>query len=199
MSIVPPWIRIVLTVILGSAVIWYATDGLTTYTAEGQRRSDVELIPRTVPDIILIDQNFSPLKISEFKGKTVLMEFIYTSCPSFCYAMGSEYKQLQDKIINSGAKDIVLMSVSFDYENDNAEKIKAYADKFKAVEPYWYVVRAKDIAGLNQLIKTFEVIIVGNSNDGYEHDSAIHAINKNNKLYKIIDFNDDETINEIFD
>lgn len=193
----PSWVRIVLTVILGSSIILYATEGLTIYTAEGQRRSDVELNPRAVPDVTLIDQSFSPLSISEFKGKTVLMEFIYTSCPSFCYAMGSEYEQLQRKIINSDIKDVVLMSVSFDYENDNAEQISAYAKKFKAVRPYWYVVRAKDIEGLNQLIETFDVIVVGDSNTGYEHDSAIHAINKNNRLYKIIDFNNVEAIREI--
>lgn len=189
MNMILPYLRIVITVLLGAIVISYATDGLTIYTAEGKRRSDVESYPREAPPISFFDQSNYPLNISQFKGKTVLMEFIFTSCPSFCYAMGAEYMKLQKQIKESEQNDIVLMSVSFDFDNDKAEQIEKYAKKFKAEKPYWYVVRAKSKDDLNSLIKTFEVIIVSDGKGSYEHDSAIHVLNEHNALFKIIDFN----------
>lgn len=183
-----PYIRVAITVLLGAIVIAYATDGLTIYTAEGKRRSDVEQYPRAMPQITFIDQTESPLKVSEFKGKTVLMEFIFTSCPSFCYAMGAEYRKLQRQIKSSEINNVVLVSVSFDFDRDGAEQIEKYASKFKAEKPYWYVVRASSQVELDRLLEAYEVIIVSDGSGGYDHDSAIHVLNQENALYKIIDF-----------
>lgn len=184
-----PYLRVAITVLLGAVVIAYATDGLTIYTAEGKRRSDVEQYPRESPQITFIDQTDAALKVSELKGKTVLMEFIFTSCPSFCYAMGSVYSKLQRRIKSSEINDVVLLSVSFDFARDGAEQIEQYAGKFKAEKPYWYVVRASSQVALERLLAAYEVIIVSDGSGGYDHDSAIHVLNKNNALYKIIDFN----------
>ena len=34
-----------------------------------------------VPDFMLTDQNFEKVKLSQFQGKTVAINFIYTRCP----------------------------------------------------------------------------------------------------------------------
>ncbi|MBL4711058.1 MAG: SCO family protein [Gammaproteobacteria bacterium] len=182
----------------GLTLILHATEGLTIFTTEGHRRQDVESNPRPVPEITFIDQSNTALSISYFKGKTILMEFFFTSCPSYCYAMGSQFKKLQTHIMQSGIKNVVLMSVSFDYKNDANKQIQTYSKRFNAQKPFWYVVRAKNNDELNQLIKTFEVIIVGNEQSGYEHDSAVHLISSQSELYKIIDFTDDEGIRNVF-
>lgn len=156
------------------------------------------MYPRDIPEIKLIDQDRQLLNMADFKGKTVLVEFIFSTCPSFCNVLGGEYNKVQKKLIKNNIKDVVLMSISFDYDRDKAEQIKQYARRFAAQKPYWYVVRASNPADLAKIINRFEVSIIKDDKLGYEHDSSIHIINKNNKLSKIVDYNDTQAINAIF-
>jgi protein SCO1 len=50
-----------------------------------------------VPDFTLLDQNRHPLSLSEFAGKVIALNFIYTSCalPNFCYRITNNFGVLQ--------------------------------------------------------------------------------------------------------
>ena len=103
----------------------------------------------TVPDFSMTTQNGASLKLSDLKGKVVVLTFIYTRCPlpDFCpatdRAFGALAKQLGD--VKGRADRVRLVSLSFDPEHDTPEVLRKHASVQGAVPPLWtYAVASHD-------------------------------------------------------
>jgi protein SCO1 len=97
-------------------------------------------IGQAVPDFTLTDQTRTPISLSQFRGKVVVMNFIYTSCalPQFCYRMTNHFGVLQNRFAARQARDVVLLSVTFDPGRDTPERLAEYAKQWKADPARWH-------------------------------------------------------------
>lgn len=64
------------------------------------------------------------------KGKIVVVNFIYTSCPDICSLSTARLAQVYDRLGDRVGKDIFFYSVSLNPETDRPEVLKEYADAF---------------------------------------------------------------------
>ena len=82
-----------------------------------------------VPDFAFTDQDGKHISLHQFRGKTVMVTFVYTRCPfpDFCPRMSSNfadvYKQLGSKPSLAEAQ---LLSISFDPEHDTPKVLRNY-------------------------------------------------------------------------
>ncbi len=87
-----------------------------------------------VPDFALVNQNGRTIHLRQFRGKPLLLTFIYTRCPfpDFCLRMSSNFssvlKQLQKD--PTAFKDAQLLSISIDPENDGPAVLRAYGEHY---------------------------------------------------------------------
>ena len=51
--------------------------------------------PIAAPDFTLTDQDGHPVQLSSLRGKVVLLDFIYTSCPGPCPLLSRKFSQFQ--------------------------------------------------------------------------------------------------------
>lgn len=98
--------------------------------AEGQR----------VPDFSLIDQVHRRVTLSQYSGKVVALNFIYTSCalPNFCYRIANNFGVLQQRFKEQLGRDLVLLTVTFDPQRDRPEHLARYAENWKADPATWH-------------------------------------------------------------
>lgn len=87
------------------------------------------------PDFNLIDQTGRDVRLSEFRGKVVAMQFIYTRCPlaDVCPRLAANFATLQRQF---AGRDLVLLSITVDPEHDTAPILAAYAREWGA-RPGW--------------------------------------------------------------
>ncbi len=94
-----------------------------------------------VPDFAMTDQAGKALRLSELRGKVVVLTFIYTRCPlpDFCPAMDRRFSDLAQKVslFPERAKAIRLLSVSFDPEHDTPAILAKHAEMRGARPPLW--------------------------------------------------------------
>lgn len=94
-----------------------------------------------VPDFAMTGQDGKPLRLSDLRGKVVVLTFIYTRCPmpDFCPLMDRKFSELAQRIgtFPNRAKEIRLLSVSFDPENDTPEVLRKHAAIRGASPPLW--------------------------------------------------------------
>ena len=50
------------------------------------------------PDFALVDQFDKPVNMSQFKGKVVVITFIFTHCPDICPAVTYQMKKLSEEL-----------------------------------------------------------------------------------------------------
>lgn len=92
-----------------------------------------------MPEFGLIDQQGQPIKLSDFRGKAVLITFIYTRCPlpNFCPLMSKNFADLQSRLSKKLPNKYHLLSVTMDPAFDQPAVLKDYAARYGADEKDW--------------------------------------------------------------
>lgn len=97
-----------------------------------------------IPDTVVYDQDGRRLNFYTdlVRGRTVAVNFIFTTCAGVCPTLTAKFRQLQQQLAarGSGAR---LISISVDPVTDVPERLKAYAQKFKADEGWTFVTGGK--------------------------------------------------------
>lgn len=85
-----------------------------------------------VPDFQLTDQDGEPLRLADYRGRTLVLTFIYTRCPvpDFCPLMSRNFQRLQAELEAASAEQVQLLSISFDPEHDTPEVLRDYATRY---------------------------------------------------------------------
>jgi protein SCO1/2 len=172
----------------GIGALDLATEGFRVVTSEGARELAIERTRPPVPDVALFDQDGRAFSLSAYRGHTVLVDFIYTRCPTICAFAGDNFQRVLGELGRSaGDRSIDLLSVSFDAAHDDREALKLYADRFGALAPRWRIAAPADGRGLAELLKTFGVVVIPDGLGGFVHSSAVYIVSGDGRLERILD------------
>ena len=95
-----------------------------------------------VPDFQLTNQNHRPISFKQYRGKALLVTFIYTRCPfpDYCPRITGQFaevnRQLQADPTLSGKTH--LLSISFDTAYDTPKVLRAYGVTWGARQPSFF-------------------------------------------------------------
>ena len=105
-----------------------------------------------IPDIRVYDENGNALRFYSdlVKGKTVAINFIFTTCTTICPPLTATFRRAQQDLTERGA-DVRLISISVDPSVDTPERLHEFAAKFKA-GPGWTFVTG-DPGQINSLLR----------------------------------------------
>ena len=145
--------------------------------AQTAKNKTADPLPR-IPDAIVYDQNGKQLKFYTdlVKGKTVAINFIFTTCTNICPPLTATFRRVQTQLENETGINASLISVSVDPTTDVPERLKAYAEKFKA-GPGWTFVTG-DKPQIDKLLVALgtavadkndhtPMVLIGNDSAGY--------------------------------
>ena len=95
------------------------------------------------PDFSLLDSNGALVRRSDFRGRVVLLSFIYASCPTACPLISQRMALLQSRLRSRGSfpSRVALLSVTVDPERDSAAVLDRYAHGFSADPRGWRFLR----------------------------------------------------------
>jgi protein SCO1/2 len=184
---------LLLIVLAAMATFWFAKPASFRGTSYGE--------PYPVaPSIELTRANGESFRLSDQRGRIVLLFFGYTSCPDVCPTTMAELKLVMDAL--GGASDSVqVILVTVDPQRDIPEKIQAYAEHFNPtfigltgaldeLQPIWDaygVVRAdmQTDSGMGGVDHTARITLVdadGNLRLSYGYQAPIEDIVHDIKL-----------------
>jgi protein SCO1/2 len=84
----------------------------------------------------LTNQDGLPFGTPQVAGSVLLVNFVFTRCPSVCPVLTKTMSQVQGRLKGTG-KSIQLLSISVDPEHDTPAVLKAYAKSFGARHDTW--------------------------------------------------------------
>lgn len=87
--------------------------------------------PKKAFNFTLVNMNNAPVSLEDYKGKLVLVGFIYTNCPDVCGVLTMHYRRIQRTFESTIDKDLVLILISTDPKRDTPERVKAYTQGFQ--------------------------------------------------------------------
>src|SRR4051794_1942399 len=92
-----------------------------------------------VVDFDLRDQNGRTVRLSDFRGRIVAVNFIYTRCPlpDVCPRLSANFATIQKRFADRMGRDLVLLSVTVDPEYDTPAVLADYAKQWGADSRGW--------------------------------------------------------------
>ncbi len=177
-------LNIVVALAIAIGVLTWRTQSFSSFTYETHRRNSVKATPVNLSDWQLQDTNGELIQLSDLSNQLILVDFVYTRCPTICRALGSRYEQLQKAINTSGKKNITLLSVSIDPFYDTPEKLNQYQERYNGLTATWKLARPVNDQALRSIISDTGVRIIPDEFGGLAHSDAIHLV-ENGILKKI--------------
>ena len=93
---------------------------------------------RTIGDYTLLDRENRPVRLSSYRGKPLLVSFIYTGCFQVCPAttrsLDETVRALQGRF---GDKQFNVISIGFNQPADSPQALKAFAAQHRIKRPNW--------------------------------------------------------------
>ena len=148
-----------------------------------------------VPDATLIDQEGRTKRVSDFRGKTIAVTFVYTRCPlpDFCPRMDRNFKAAQDLLRSDAtlASRVHLLSVSFDPDYDTPPIMAAHARRVGADPALWSYLTGER-KSVDLLAGAFGVSIMREDQPMQEimHNLRTAVIDANGRLVTVLNGRD---------
>jgi len=143
-----------------------------------------------VPDFSLRNQDGRAIHLGQFKGKMLLLTFIYTRCPlpNFCPLVTHNFATINNQLAANPAlyARTHLMCVSFDPEHDTPERLRAYGATYigsdaKSGFAHWdFATPAQPV--LLEMAKFFDVGITHGADDTITHTLSTTLIGADGKV-----------------
>ena len=151
-----------------------------------------------VPDFKLHNQDGRAIRLSQFRGKNLLVTFIYTRCPlpNFCPLVTHNFAVIEKQLAANPRLHgkTHLLCVSFDPEYDTPERLKAYgvtyigSDAKDAFANWDFAVPEKPV--LPEMAKFFNVGITNGADQTITHTLSTTLIGPDGKVIRFYPGND---------
>ncbi len=140
-----------------------------------------------VPDFKLRNQDGRTIHLDQFRGKTLLLTFIYTRCPlpNFCPLVTRNFAVIDRQLASNPAlyAKTHLLCVSFDPEHDTPERLRSYGAQYIGSDDFahWdFAVPTKQ--ELLEMAKYFDVGITYGADDTITHTLSTTLIGPQGKV-----------------
>jgi protein SCO1 len=164
--------------------------------SEGTSASRIPQPGDEVPDFTLVNQNGKNIHFQQFRGKPLLLTFIYTRCPfpDYCLRMSNNFAQIMQQLQKDPRTfgQAQLLSISIDPEYDKPAALHSYGERYVGrADPkfvHWefasgspeQVRKAADFFGLSYNQKDGQIV----------HGLVTVLIGKDGKVAKVYSGND---------
>lgn len=149
---------------------------------------------RSIPDVPVVDQFGKSRHFYRdlVRGKTVVINFIYTTCEAVCPIQGKAFAKIQQALSHQSATQLELISITLDPQRDSPARLKSWGNQFGA-KPGWTFVTG-DKSAIDQLLE----VLTGDPSGKREHASVMLIGNaRNNRWSRTYSFAPPERVLEI--
>jgi protein SCO1 len=141
---------------------------------------------KVAPEFSLLDSGDHRVKLSELRGRVVLLSFIYTSCATTGPLLTHRMGLLEDRLKDAGlwSRSISFLSVTVDPERDVGPVLADYAERFDAVDPNWRFLRDEPAAA-RPVLAAYDEWTKPLPNGELDHPARVYLIDRRGNIREI--------------
>ena len=131
--------------------------------------------PKAAPALKLTNYLGEPVDLGRYKGKAVLVTFIYTHCPDVCPLIVSHLKTAQAEL-GSKAEDLQIVAVSTDPRGDNRRTVGSFLAAHRMTGRMQYLIGSR--AELGKVWTDWNIVARPDraGRDLVEHSALVYGI-----------------------
>jgi protein SCO1/2 len=158
---------------------------LTTLDETAALQLSQSVVGKPVGDHVLLDRQGRPTPLTRYRGKPLLVSFVYTACFQVC---PTTTKNLQKAVENTvgmlGADRFNIISIGFNQPFDSPQAMKDFATQHGIHLPNWeFLSPAASI--VDELTQNFGFSYVATT-AGFDHMNQITLVDAEGRIYRQI-------------
>jgi protein SCO1/2 len=139
-----------------------------------------------LPGVMLTDQHGKRVSLASLKGKPVLVDFIYTSCPGECLVTTSRMAKVAERLGGELGSKVTLASITIDPEHDGPAQLLYYARHENADRGGWLFLTGTP-SQIDRELANFHLVRRRDSDGSVEHITQFFLLGPNGHERLIID------------
>jgi protein SCO1/2 len=155
---------------------------------------------KPVPPLKLKDSLGKPVNIDDYRGKAVLVTFIYDHCPDVCPLIVSNLRAAQQQL-GPKAKDMQVIAVSVDPKGDTPKTVKAFLADHQMTGRMEYLIGSRP--RLEQVWQDWNIVSKNDPSrkdpDAVEHSALVYGISGSGKITTLYpaNFKPDQIVHDV--
>lgn len=134
-------------------------------------KAEAVLSPATPePPLKLRNYLGQPVNIDSYRGKPVLITFVYTHCPDVCPLMISNLRVAQNLMGAGGPQKAQVIAVSVDSKGDTPKTVRAFLEAHEMTGRMQYLIGSQQ-----ELARVWKAWGVGSERDAKDPDFVEHS------------------------
>jgi protein SCO1/2 len=98
--------------------------------------------PTVAPAFTLNDQFGKPVSLADYRGKAVLLTFLYVDCPDVCPLISAALRSTLDRL-GPASRKVQVVAISVDPIGDTPKAVRAYLSARGVLHRFEYLVGSK--------------------------------------------------------
>lgn len=156
---------------------------ITTLDEKAAFALSQSVIGKPVGDFVLLDRAEKPVELSRYRGKPLLVSFIYTACFQVCPTTTRNLqKAVQNTVSVLGADRFNIVSIGFNQPFDSPQALKDFSVQYGISLPNWEFLSPSP-AILEELTRNFGFSYVATP-AGFDHLNQVTLVDAQGKIIR---------------
>ena len=140
-------------------------------------------IGNQIGDYTFLDRSGRKVRLSDYRGKPLVISMIYTHCPFICATTTKSLTALKLSQSAFGVDSFGVLTIGFDTENDTPEAMDMFAQRTGVDLKNWDFV-SSDAETIKKISKDLGFTFVPSDEGGFNHISQTTFIDQDGKVYR---------------
>ena len=156
---------------------------LTTLDEKAALERSQSVIGKPVGDHVLLDRQERPTPLAKYRGKPLLVNFVYTACFNVCPTTTKNLQKAVEGTVNVlGADRFNIISIGFNQPFDSPQAMKAFATQYGIHLPNWEFL-SPAAAIVDELTKDFGFSYVATT-AGFDHMNQVTIVDAEGRIFR---------------
>jgi protein SCO1 len=138
--------------------------------------------PEPAPPLQLRNYNGQPVNIDQYRGKAVLVTFLYTKCPDVCPLIASNLGVALNLLGPAKASRVQVIAVSVDPRGDTRKSVQAFLKEHNMTGRMQYL-----LGSAHELARVWKAWSVGSEQDAQDpalvnHTGLVYGVSASGKI-----------------
>lgn len=142
-------------------------------------------IGKQLGDYTFLSLGGRTVRLSDYRGKPLVIDMIYTHCPLVCAIKTRNLEALKLSQDALGADSFAVLTIGFDTENDTPEAMDAFGKRMDVKMANWEFVSA-DADTIKKLSKDLGFVFFPSPVGGFDHITQTTFIDGQGRVYQQI-------------
>lgn len=142
-----------------------------------------EVLGRSVGDHTLLDRESRPVRLSRYRGKPLVVSFLYTGCFQVCpTTTRTLHKAVTIAQEALGADKFNVVSIGFNQPADSPQALKSYAAQHGLDRPNWELL-SPPLPAVHDITRDFGFSYVATP-AGFDHILQVTVVDAQGRIYR---------------